>query len=95
MTMCNVIGIDHVISPHGQEYSLSLPWRLTRATPRDIVLKVNQALVDSLRSAKVKEILDTSGAEAVGNPPEEFSRFLQTETVKWTKVVKAAGIASQ
>jgi len=66
-----------------------------RATPRDIVLRVNQTLVESLRSAKVKEILDTSGAEAVGSPPEEFARFLQSETVKWTKVVRAAGIAPQ
>jgi tripartite-type tricarboxylate transporter receptor subunit TctC len=66
-----------------------------KATPRDIVLKVNQALVDSLRSAKVKEILDTSGAEAVGSPPDEFARFLQSEAVKWTKVVRAAGIAPQ
>ena len=66
-----------------------------KATPRDIVLKVNQALVESLRSAKVKEILDTSGAEAVGNPPDEFARFLQSEIVKWTKVVRAAGIAPQ
>ena len=66
-----------------------------RATPRDIVLRVNQTLVESLRSAKVKEILDTSGAEAVGNPPDEFGRFLQSETVKWTKVVRAAGIAPQ
>ena len=66
-----------------------------KATPRNIVLKVNQTLVDSLRSAKVKEILDTSGAEAVGSTPEEFGRFLQNEIVKWTKVVRAAGIAPQ
>jgi len=66
-----------------------------KATPRDIVLKVNQTLVDSLRSTRVKEILDTSGAEAVGSPPDEFGRFLQSETVKWTKVVRAAGIAPQ
>jgi tripartite-type tricarboxylate transporter receptor subunit TctC len=66
-----------------------------KATPREIVLRVNQTLVESLRSAKVKEILDTSGAEAVGSPPDEFGRFLQSETVKWTKVVRAAGIAPQ
>jgi tripartite-type tricarboxylate transporter receptor subunit TctC len=66
-----------------------------RATPRELVLRLNQTLVESLRSAKVKEILDASGAEAVGNAPEEFGRFLQSETVKWTKVVRAAGIAPQ
>jgi len=66
-----------------------------RATPRELVLRLNQTLVESLRSAKVKEILDASGAEAVGNAPEEFGRFLQSETVKWTKVVRAAGISPQ
>jgi tripartite-type tricarboxylate transporter receptor subunit TctC len=66
-----------------------------RATPREIVLRVNATLVDSLNSPKVKEILSTSGAEAVGNSPEEFSKFLASETVKWTKVIRAAGIKGE
>ena len=63
-----------------------------RATPRDIVLKVNQTLVGSLNSQKVREILVASGAEAIGNSPEDFARFLQREMAKWGKVVRAAGI---
>ncbi|MBI3045691.1 MAG: tripartite tricarboxylate transporter substrate binding protein [Betaproteobacteria bacterium] len=66
-----------------------------RATPRDIVLKVNQTLVGSLNSQKVREILLASGAEAIGNSPEDFARFLQSEMAKWGKVVRAAGIKSQ
>ena len=62
------------------------------ATPRDIVLKVNRALVQGLKAPRVKDILVTSGAEAVGSSPEELSRFLQSEMTKWGKVVKAAGI---
>ncbi len=61
-------------------------------TPRDIVLKVNSALVETLRATKVKEILVSSGAEAAGNSPDELARFLRAEIVKWGKVVKAAGI---
>lgn len=61
-------------------------------TPRDLVLKVNSALVESLRAAKVKEILVNSGAEAAGNSPDELARFLRAEIMKWGKVVKAAGI---
>ncbi len=61
-------------------------------TPRDLVLKVNSALVASLHAAKVKEILVNSGAEAAGNSPAELARFLRAEIVKWGKVVKAAGI---
>ena len=66
-----------------------------RATPREIVAKINATLVGSLNSPKVKDILTTSGAEAVGNSPEEFARFLQSETGKWTKVIRAAGIKGE
>ena len=62
------------------------------ATPRDIVLKIHSALVESLRATKVKEILASSGAEAAGNSPDELARFLRGEIVKWGAVVKAAGI---
>ncbi|MES2563435.1 MAG: tripartite tricarboxylate transporter substrate binding protein [Pseudomonadota bacterium] len=63
-----------------------------RATPRDIVIKINAAVADALRSPRVKEILATSGADAVGGSPEELGRFLQSEISKWSKVVRAAGI---
>lgn len=63
-----------------------------RATPRDIVMKVNGALLESLNAPKVKEILASSGAEAAGTSPEGLARFLQSEMLKWGKVVKAAGI---
>lgn len=66
-----------------------------RATPREIVTKVNAALVDSLKAPKVKEILASSGAEAAGSSPEGLARFLQSEMVKWGKVVKAANIKSE
>jgi len=62
------------------------------ATPRDLVLKVHSALAESLRAPRVKEILVSSGAEAAGNSPDELARFLRDEIVKWSKVVKAAGI---
>jgi len=66
-----------------------------RAVPRNILLKVHQTLVESLNAPRVKEILAASGAEAVGNSPEAFARFLQSEIVKWAKVIRAAGIKSQ
>jgi tripartite-type tricarboxylate transporter receptor subunit TctC len=31
----------------------------------------------------------------VGNTPEEFARFLRSETDKWGKVVRMAGIEPQ
>jgi tripartite-type tricarboxylate transporter receptor subunit TctC len=63
-----------------------------RATPREVIAKVNATLIESLSAPKVKEILAASGAEAAGNSPEALSRFLQAEMTKWAKVVKTAGI---
>ena len=66
-----------------------------RAVPAEIIQRIHRALVDALNAPRVKEILSTSGAEAVGSTPDELARFLQSETVKWSKVVRAAGIKSQ
>ena len=62
------------------------------ATPRDSVLKVRATLVESLRAAKVRDILANAGADAAGNTPDELARFLREEMTKWGSVVKAAGI---
>jgi tripartite-type tricarboxylate transporter receptor subunit TctC len=41
---------------------------------------------------RLQKRYDDIGAFTVGNTPEEFGRFIQSETVKWTAVVKQAGI---
>jgi tripartite-type tricarboxylate transporter receptor subunit TctC len=66
-----------------------------RAVPGKIIQRIHRALVESLNTPRVKEILSASGAEAVGSTPDELARFLQAETVKWSKVVRAAGIRSE
>jgi tripartite-type tricarboxylate transporter receptor subunit TctC len=66
-----------------------------KATSREIVIRVNASVADALRSARVKDILAASGAEAGGGTPEELGRFLQTEIAKWGKVVRAAGITPE
>jgi tripartite-type tricarboxylate transporter receptor subunit TctC len=63
-----------------------------KATPREIVMKVNGAVREALKSSKVREILAASGADAAGDSPEALGRFLQGEIVKWGKVVRTAGI---
>ena len=63
-----------------------------RGTPRAIVMKVNATLNESLNAPRVKDLLVSSGAEAAGTSPEGLAQFLQSETAKWGKVVKAAGI---
>jgi len=66
-----------------------------KATPHDIIRKVNAAVVESLHALKVRQMLVSAGAEAVGNTPDELSRFLQSEMAKWARVVKAADIKAE
>jgi len=64
-------------------------------TPREIVVKLQQEIARILNLPDVRERLMGLGAEPVGSTPETFSAYLQTETAKWSKVVKATGVELQ
>jgi len=61
-------------------------------TPRAIVAKLNAAAVAALKSPEVQEKLASQGAILIGDTPEQFAAYIGSEIVKWTKVVRAAGI---
>jgi tripartite-type tricarboxylate transporter receptor subunit TctC len=61
-------------------------------TPREIVLRLNSEVARALREPDARERLYSIGAEPMSNTPEEFAAYINSEMVKWAKVVKAAGI---
>jgi tripartite-type tricarboxylate transporter receptor subunit TctC len=71
-----------------QWYGLLAPAK----TPRQIVERLHKEVVAILRAPDTAARLASDGAEVVASSPEEFAAFLKAETVKWAKVVKAAGI---
>jgi tripartite-type tricarboxylate transporter receptor subunit TctC len=74
-----------------QWYGLFAPAK----TPREIIGKLHGAMTTVLQSPAIKDKLAIDGADPVGNTPEEFARFLRSETDKWGKVVRMAGIEPQ
>ena len=60
-------------------------------TPRDIVVKLNQAFVAALQSPEAKTRFAGLMAEPVTNTPDEFGIFMKAELAKYEKVVKASG----
>mgnify|MGYP000131118192 CR=1 FL=1 len=72
-------------------YGMSAP----AATPRAIVDRLNQVVLQALKTPDVRERLVTAGADPAGNSPEQFTAFIQSESVKWGKVIKAAGIKAE
>jgi tripartite-type tricarboxylate transporter receptor subunit TctC len=61
-------------------------------TPRDIVDVLAAALSKSLKSPETIAALRTQGFEAQDAGPDDFARFIASETTKWNAAAKAAGL---
>jgi tripartite-type tricarboxylate transporter receptor subunit TctC len=64
-------------------------------TSPEIIDKVNRATIEALRSPEVKAKLAEQGSEPVGNTPAEFKAFIESELVKWRKLVEISGATVQ
>jgi tripartite-type tricarboxylate transporter receptor subunit TctC len=64
-------------------------------TARELITRINGAVVKVLQQPDVRERLVAMGADVVGNSPEEFGTFMQAESTKWAKVVKDANIRAE
>src|SRR5262249_21240072 len=63
-------------------------------TPRDVVDKINGELVRMINAPEVRARISLEGADPVGSTPDQFAARVQSEIAKWSKVIKAAGIAT-
>jgi tripartite-type tricarboxylate transporter receptor subunit TctC len=61
-------------------------------TPRDIVNRLNAEATAVLKQPEIKARFANDGADTVGSSPEEFTRYIQSELVKWANVARNAGI---
>jgi tripartite-type tricarboxylate transporter receptor subunit TctC len=62
------------------------------ATPRDIIVKLNNAFHEALAVPETRAKLEKLGAEVKIGTPEELGKMLADERTKWSKVVKEANI---
>ena len=60
-------------------------------TPREIVARLNAAIVKGLAATETRERLLAQGIEPLGSTPAEFSKLLRDELPKWANVVKVSG----
>ena len=64
-------------------------------SPPEVIGKLNAELQRVLGLQEIKDKLIAAGFEARTSTPEWFADFMKTETEKWAKVVKAAGIKAE
>ncbi|MPZ39563.1 MAG: tripartite tricarboxylate transporter substrate binding protein [Rhizobiales bacterium] len=63
-----------------------------KATPPAVVERLSAVIQAALKKEVVIEKLAAVGSEARGSTPQEFTKFLQDESRKWTDVMKQAQI---
>ena len=57
--------------------------------------RLAQEAVRALRAPDVAKHMANEGAEIVASTPAQFATYIKSETDKWGRVIKAAGIKPQ
>ena len=61
-------------------------------TPREVIMRLNQAFAKVAAMPEVKEKVAALGSDLTPSTPEEFDAFVKRELSVWSKVVKDVGI---
>ncbi|KNE29363.1 Bug family tripartite tricarboxylate transporter substrate binding protein [Achromobacter spanius] len=62
--------------------------------PEPVVNRLNKALQAALADPAFQQRMSEIGAEVTPGSAADFGRFVADESVKWTKVIRAAGISA-
>lgn len=65
---------------------------LPAKTPKDVVEKLQGAIVEVMKDDEVQQRLKDLGAQPVGSSAAEFATFLKKEDAKWAEVVRKGDI---
>ena len=61
-------------------------------TPQDAIDRLNAAYLTAVKNPEIVAKLNGAGIDVLQSTPAAFAAYMQSETEKWEKVVKAAGI---
>jgi tripartite-type tricarboxylate transporter receptor subunit TctC len=62
---------------------------------RDVVERLNGAVVKAVAMKDVQEKFVTGGSEPESSTPEQFAQLIRADVVKFSRIVKLAGITPQ
>ncbi len=79
-------GFDAVLT-----YGLLAP----AGTPKPIVERLNKELRAALATPEVQARLHQEGAEPMPTTPEQHAKVIDQEDIKWSAIIKAAGMKAQ
>jgi tripartite-type tricarboxylate transporter receptor subunit TctC len=65
------------------------------ATPRPVVQKIQADTARVLADPEVRKRIEDLGMQVVTTRPEQFEAFVQSEMVRWSRIIKEAGIEAE
>ncbi|HEY5799277.1 MAG TPA: tripartite tricarboxylate transporter substrate binding protein, partial [Burkholderiaceae bacterium] len=60
-------------------------------TPKEVIAKLNAEALKVMKQPEFAKVRAETGSDFVGDTPENFSKFVQAESARWSKVVKDSG----
>ncbi len=63
-------------------------------TPRDLILRLNQALNKALADPEIVKRIEGHGADVEASTPEQLAELVKTDLAKWRGVVQRARLAA-
>lgn len=75
----------------GYEVSIWFGLLAPAGTPNNIIAMLNAELLKALATKDLRQGLAAQGFDPSGSSPERFSKFIVSETAKWSRAIKASG----
>jgi tripartite-type tricarboxylate transporter receptor subunit TctC len=63
--------------------------------PADVVDRITSETARGMRRSEVRELLGRQGFDVVAGSPAEFSKWIQAESAKWTRVIRTSGATAE
>ena len=76
----------------GYETSVWFGLMAPKGTPKDVIDRLNRELIKLNADEKFKQQLTTQGIDAKSSSSEQMTEYMQAEIMKWSQVIKSAGV---
>jgi tripartite-type tricarboxylate transporter receptor subunit TctC len=76
----------------GYSYSTWYAMWTSAGTPQSVIARLNEALVQALDTAELRENLANQGVDPESSTPEYMNELLRSDIKRWSKIIKDAGI---
>lgn len=83
--------LDETVLP-GFDYTGTLGLSLPAGVPREIVARLNAAIVKAVSTPEVTEAISAQGFEARTSTPEEYAAHIQRDIARLSKAIAATGM---